>query len=74
MLFAPVADGNNNAANPIINTRSFGERPQRVGELAAARDKMLLKVLAAKAELRAAKAAPDQGGSGGGGGGGGSRL
>ena len=36
VLFAPVADVNNNAANPIINTRSFGERPQRVGELAAA--------------------------------------
>ncbi len=36
VLFAPVADVNNNAANPIINTRSFGERPERVGELAAA--------------------------------------
>ena len=36
VLFAPVADVNNNPANPIINTRSFGEDPQRVGELAAA--------------------------------------
>ena len=34
VLFAPVADVNNNPANPIINTRSFGEDPQRVGELA----------------------------------------
>ena len=36
VLFAPVADVNNNPANPIINTRSFGEDPRRVGELAAA--------------------------------------
>ncbi len=36
VLFAPVADVNNNPENPIINTRSFGEDPQRVGELAAA--------------------------------------
>ncbi len=36
VLFAPVADVNNNAQNPIINTRSFGEDPRRVGELAAA--------------------------------------
>ncbi|HKV64458.1 MAG TPA: glycoside hydrolase family 3 N-terminal domain-containing protein [Candidatus Acidoferrum sp.] len=28
---APVADVNNNPANPIINTRSFGEDPQQVG-------------------------------------------
>ena len=36
VLFAPVADVNNNPANPIINTRSFGSDPQRVGELAGA--------------------------------------
>ncbi|MGH9795706.1 MAG: glycoside hydrolase family 3 N-terminal domain-containing protein, partial [Candidatus Acidiferrales bacterium] len=35
-IFAPVADVNSNPANPIINTRSFGEDPQRVAEFAAA--------------------------------------
>src|SRR5207244_12175810 len=34
--FAPVADVNNNARNPVINTRSYGEDPQRVGALVAA--------------------------------------
>ncbi len=34
--FAPVADVNSNAKNPIIGMRSFGENPQRVGEKAAA--------------------------------------
>lgn len=34
--FAPVADVNNNARNPVINTRSFGEDPQRVAALALA--------------------------------------
>lgn len=33
--FAPVVDVNNNPRNPVINTRSFGEDPARVGELAA---------------------------------------
>ncbi len=32
--FAPVADVNSNAANPIIGMRSFGENPQKVGEKA----------------------------------------
>jgi beta-N-acetylhexosaminidase len=32
----PVADVNSNPANPIINTRSFGEDPTQVGELVAA--------------------------------------
>lgn len=32
--FAPVADVNNNARNPIINTRSFGEDPQKVAKKA----------------------------------------
>ena len=34
--FFPVADVNSNPANPIINTRSFGEDPQQVGELVSA--------------------------------------
>src|SRR5213078_4859003 len=34
--FAPDSDVNNNPANPIINTRSFGENPQRVGEFVSA--------------------------------------
>jgi beta-N-acetylhexosaminidase len=34
--FFPVADVNSNPANPIINTRSFGEDPNQVGELVAA--------------------------------------
>ncbi len=34
--FAPVADVNNNPANPVINTRSFGEDPRRVAALSAA--------------------------------------
>jgi len=35
-IFAPVADVNSNPANPIINTRSFGEVPSRVAEFVAA--------------------------------------
>ena len=34
--FAPVVDVNNNPRNPVINTRSFGEDPARVGRLASA--------------------------------------
>jgi beta-N-acetylhexosaminidase len=34
--FFPVADVNSNPLNPIINTRSFGEDPQQVGEMVAA--------------------------------------
>ena len=34
--FFPDADVNSNPANPIINTRSFGEDPQQVGEMVAA--------------------------------------
>jgi beta-N-acetylhexosaminidase len=33
---APVADVNNNARNPVINIRSFGEEPTRVGALTSA--------------------------------------
>lgn len=36
MTFSPVADVNNNAANPIINTRSFGGDAAAVGRLVAA--------------------------------------
>jgi beta-N-acetylhexosaminidase len=36
LAFAPVADVNNNPANPIINTRSFGEDPRAVARLVAA--------------------------------------
>src|ERR1700738_3743661 len=31
-IYAPVADVNNNPANPIINTRSFGENPEQVAQ------------------------------------------
>jgi beta-N-acetylhexosaminidase len=34
--FAPDVDVNNNPRNPVINTRSFGEDPARVGQLASA--------------------------------------
>jgi beta-N-acetylhexosaminidase len=36
VVFAPVLDVNSNPENPIINTRSFGEDPERVGELGRA--------------------------------------
>ena len=35
-LYAPVADVNNNAANPVINVRSYGEDPAEVGRFVAA--------------------------------------
>jgi beta-N-acetylhexosaminidase len=31
-VYAPVSDVNNNPANPIVNTRSFGENPERVAD------------------------------------------
>jgi beta-glucosidase-like glycosyl hydrolase len=34
--FAPVADVNNNARNPVINIRSYGEDPARVATLVSA--------------------------------------
>lgn len=34
--FFPIADVNSNPANPIINTRSFGEDPAQVGSMDAA--------------------------------------
>ncbi|HEX5885924.1 MAG TPA: glycoside hydrolase family 3 N-terminal domain-containing protein [Pyrinomonadaceae bacterium] len=35
-IFAPVVDVNNNAANPVINVRSYGEDPVEVSRFAAA--------------------------------------
>lgn len=35
-LFAPVADINNNPDNPVINIRSFGANPEKVGQFASA--------------------------------------
>jgi beta-N-acetylhexosaminidase len=35
-VFAPVVDVNNNADNPVINVRSYGENPEDVGRFAAA--------------------------------------
>ena len=35
-LYAPVVDVNNNAANPVINVRSYGEDPWEVARFAAA--------------------------------------
>ena len=35
-IFAPVLDVNNNAANPVINVRSFGENPQDVAKFGVA--------------------------------------
>ncbi len=35
-LFAPVVDINNNPDNPVINIRSFGANPKKVGEFGAA--------------------------------------
>ena len=36
IVYGPVLDVNNNAANPVINVRSFGEDPAWVGRLGAA--------------------------------------
>ncbi|MFN2531013.1 MAG: glycoside hydrolase family 3 protein [Pyrinomonadaceae bacterium] len=35
-IYAPVVDINNNAANPVINVRSYGEDPAEVARFAAA--------------------------------------
>jgi len=35
-IYAPVADVNNNAANPVINVRSYGEDPAQVARFVAA--------------------------------------
>jgi len=36
VVFAPTVDVNNNPANPVINTRSFGEDPVQVARMSAA--------------------------------------
>ena len=36
VAYAPILDVNNNSANPVINTRSYGERPAEVARLGAA--------------------------------------
>lgn len=36
VVFAPTVDVNNNPANPVINTRSFGEDPAQVAAMSAA--------------------------------------
>lgn len=36
VVFAPVADVNNDPGNPVINVRSFGEEPESVGRFVAA--------------------------------------
>jgi len=58
--FAPVADVNNNPANPIINVRSFGENPQRVAALAGA----YIRGLREHGMLSAAKHFPGHGDTG----------
>lgn len=35
-ILAPIADVNNNPANPVINIRAFGEDPEQVGDLVTA--------------------------------------
>jgi len=56
-LYAPVADINNNADNPVINVRSFGEDPQRVGEFVSA----LVKGVSAGGALSTIKHFPGHG-------------
>jgi beta-glucosidase-like glycosyl hydrolase len=35
-VYAPVVDVNNNAANPVINVRSYGEDPAEVARFSTA--------------------------------------
>ena len=60
LAFAPVADVNNNPANPIINVRSFGEDPHAVGRLVAAE----IRGLQEHGMLAAAKHFPGHGDTG----------
>src|ERR1700733_11321673 len=55
--FFPDADVNSNPVNPIINTRSFGEDPKQVGDLASA----YIKGAHAAGMLTAAKHFPGHG-------------
>ena len=58
--FAPVVDVNNNPANPIINTRSYGEDPELVSRLAAAN----IRGMQANGMLATAKHFPGHGDTG----------
>ena len=55
--FAPVVDVNNNPNNPVINTRSFGESPQRVSRLAT----QFIRGLSAAGAVSTAKHFPGHG-------------
>jgi beta-N-acetylhexosaminidase len=55
--FAPVVDVNNNPSNPVINTRSFGEDPQRVARLSA----LFIRGAMAGGQLATAKHFPGHG-------------
>lgn len=55
--FLPDADVNNNPDNPVINTRSFGEDPERVAKLAT----LYLKGLQAEGVMGSAKHFPGHG-------------
>ncbi len=55
--FAPVVDVNSNPSNPVINYRSFGENPERVGNFA----EELYKGMAAGGLLACAKHFPGHG-------------
>lgn len=55
--FAPVADVNNNAANPVINSRSFGENPNMVAQKAS----MYMKGMQSQHLLTCAKHFPGHG-------------
>jgi beta-N-acetylhexosaminidase len=55
--FAPVVDVNNNPSNPVINTRSFGEDPERVARLSG----LFVKGALAGGELPTAKHFPGHG-------------
>ncbi|MCK5135041.1 MAG: serine hydrolase [Bacteroidales bacterium] len=57
MNFAPVADINNNPANPVINTRSFGEERRNVADKVVA----LMKGMQENGLLVAAKHFPGHG-------------
>ena len=58
--FAPVADVNNNPHNPVINTRSFGESPEKVAHKAT----LYMKGLADAGVLACGKHVPGHGDTG----------
>jgi beta-N-acetylhexosaminidase len=60
VTFAPVVDVNNNANNPIINTRSYGEDPELVSRMAAAH----IRGLQANGMIATAKHFPGHGDTG----------